>query len=56
MILDLYVPFLNLSTSESLLEVDKASTVKTSESTNWNQLTFVFNLKSINKKAVGNCD
>jgi len=30
---------LNLETSESKLEVDKESTVKTSESTNWNGLT-----------------
>jgi len=29
---------LNLETSESQLEVDKESTVKTSESTNWNGL------------------
>jgi len=35
---------LNLSTSESQLEVDKVSTVKTSESTNWNGLTHVLNL------------
>ena len=38
------MPFLNLETSESQLEVDKESTVKTSESTNWNGLTRVFNL------------
>jgi len=30
---------LNLETSESELERDKESTVKTSESTNWNGLT-----------------
>jgi len=35
---------LNLKTSESQLEVDKESTVKTSESTKWNGLTRVFNL------------
>jgi len=35
---------LNLETSESQLEVDKESTDKTSESTNWNGLTRVFNL------------
>jgi len=35
---------LNLETSESQLEVDKEATVKTSESTNWNGLTLVFNL------------
>jgi len=35
---------LNLETSESQLEVDKESTVKTSESTNWNGLTRVFYL------------
>jgi len=35
---------LNLATSESQLEADKESTVKTSESTNWNGLTRVFNL------------
>jgi len=32
---------LNLETSESQLEIDKESTVKTSESTNWNGLTRV---------------
>jgi len=37
-------PFLNLSTSESKPEVDKESTVKTLESTNWNGLTRVSNL------------
>jgi len=35
---------LNLESSESKLEVDKESTAKTSESTNWNGLTRVFNL------------
>jgi len=35
---------LNLATSEPQLEVDKESTVKTSESTNWNGLTRVLNL------------
>jgi len=35
---------LNLETSESRLEVDKESTVKTSESTNWKKLTIVYNL------------
>jgi len=30
---------LNLETSESQLEIDKESTIKTSESTNWNWLT-----------------
>jgi len=35
---------LNLATSESQLEVDKESTVKTSEQTNWNGLARVFNL------------
>ena len=29
------IPFLNLSTSDSQLEVDKESTVKALESTNW---------------------
>jgi len=29
---------LNLEASDSQLEVDKESTVKTSESTNWNRL------------------
>jgi len=38
------MPFLNLETSESQLEEDKESTIKTSESTNWNGLTRVFNL------------
>jgi len=33
---------LNLETSESQLKVDKESTVKISESTNWNGLTRVF--------------
>jgi len=35
---------LNLATSDSQLVVDKESTVKTSESTNWNGLTRIFNL------------
>jgi len=35
---------LNLATIESQLEEDKKSTVKTSESTNWNGLTRAFNL------------
>jgi len=35
---------LNLETSKSQLELDKESTVKTSESTNWNGLTRVYNL------------
>jgi len=35
---------MNLTTSESQLEVDKESTVKTSESTNWNGLTRALNL------------
>jgi len=35
---------LNLEASESKLDVDKESTVKTSESTKWNGLTRVFNL------------
>jgi len=35
---------LNLESSESKLEVDNESTVKTSESTNWNGLTRVFYL------------
>jgi len=35
---------LNLETSESQLEVDKESTVKTLELTNWNGLTHVLNL------------
>jgi len=33
---------LNLETSGLQLELDKESTVKTSESTNWNGLTRVF--------------
>jgi len=33
---------LNLESSASKLEVDKESTVKISESTNWNGLTHVF--------------
>jgi len=35
---------LNLETNESHLEVDKEITVKTSESTNWKELTHIFNL------------
>jgi len=35
---------LNLKSRESKLEVDKESTVKNSESTNWNGLTRIFNL------------
>jgi hypothetical protein len=41
---------LNLETSESQLEVDKESTVKTSESTNWNGLTRVFIYSQLIKK------
>jgi len=35
---------LNLETSKSQIEVDKESTVKTSNSTNWKGLTRIFNL------------
>jgi len=35
---------LNLETSDLQIEVDKVSTVKTSELTNWIVLTRVFNL------------
>jgi len=41
---------LNLVTSESQLEVDKKSTVKTSESTNWNGLTRVLIYNQLIKK------
>jgi len=41
---------LNLETSESQLEVDKASTVKISESTNWNGLTLFLIYNQLLKK------
>ena len=41
---------MNLETSESQLEVDKESTVKTSESTNWNGLTRVLIYNQLIKK------
>jgi len=41
---------LNLESSESKLEVDKESTVKTSESTNWNGLTRILIYNQLIKK------
>ena len=41
---------MNLEASESQLEVDKESTVKTSESTNWNGLTRVLIYNQLIKK------